>query len=95
MKIFTKLFLTCLLLSSIELVAQRTFETLLGSTGIFGVDQNPDGTYILSFDSSGDGIMKLDECGRHMWTAFPFVRRNDEVISTISYNPFTGGFIGG
>ncbi len=95
MKIFTKLFLTCLLLSSIELVAQRTFETLLGSTGIFGVDQNPDGTYILSFDSSGDGIMKLDECGRHMWTAFPFVRRNDEVISTISYNPFTGGYIAG
>ncbi len=84
-----------LILFSQSAIGQRTFEAILNVTNIHGVEQNPDGTYILSFDSTSDGIMKLDACGLPLWTAFPSVRGSGEGIRSVVYDPFTGGFLAG
>ncbi len=75
--------------------AQRTFETFLNISKIYGAEQNPDGSYILCFDSAGSGVMKLDECGARMWTNFPHFRTNTETIFDVSADPYSGGFIAG
>ncbi len=84
-----------ILLSVVNTNAQITFETFLNITKIYGAEQNPDGSYILCFDSAGAGVMKLDGCGDRLWTTFPSVRRNDEKIYDVAPDPFTGGYIAG
>jgi len=84
-----------LILFSQSAIGQRTFEAILNVTNIHGVEQNPDGTYILSFDSTSDGVMKLDACGQVVWTTFPSVRGSGEAIRSVVYDPYTGGYFAG
>lgn len=75
--------------------AQRTFETFLNITKIHSVEQNPDGSYILSFDSVGAGVMKLDACGSRTWSTSPVFRTSSEVLYDVAPDPYTGGYIAG
>jgi hypothetical protein len=88
----TSFFLLVFILNS---NAQRTFEKFLSITKIYGAEQNPDGSYILCFDSSGPGVMKLDNCGDRVWVNFPTVRNNAERIYDIAPDPIGGGYIAG
>ncbi len=95
MKKSTLLVLVFVLFSLHQTSAQRTFETLLNTGTIYSAEQNPDGSYILCFDSAGAGVMKLDECGQVLWSARPSVRRSDESIYSVAPDLFTGGYVAG